>query len=284
MERSDSKRSILPFYITDNLLLVASLLAVLTVHTTQDPPHRQLLERFNFDFRQQSIIKYVSGYEIFPQSSPKDSSLPDVLGAERDDMLSQGWPVPLQDHTTEHLKTMENDGERYKFLVKRAARFVRKVTRPTLEETKGYLEEKVDSLVIATRDKPLVVLRTLLPYLAPSCPFVIFSEHIQPLAVCFDELKTNRTAIKLQLSETWKREFQMLVGRTHPEMNMDATGGYILTGCKVSKKEIKVEKKGKLVGLGAAAARHSGRGAVQKKLKERRDEGEEKVNKKPRSS
>ena len=114
------------------------------------------------------------------------------------------------------------------FLFKRASRFIRKVrliekiekrhiphsnrslcssqlTRPNLEETKSYLETKVDSLVIATRHNPLLVLRTLLPYLAPSCPFVIFAEHIQPLAECFDVLKTERLAIKLQLSETWKR-------------------------------------------------------------------------------
>lgn len=217
---------------------------ILCVHATQDPPHRQILERFNFDFKQQSVLKYVSAHELFPSSSDSPSeSLPDLLGQERDSMIAQGWPVPLQPHTQEHLLQMKTDKEREEFLFKRASRFIRKLTRPNLEETKSYLETKVDSLVIATRHNPLLVLRTLLPYLAPSCPFVIFAEHIQSLAECFDVLKTERLAIKLQLSETWKREFQMLTGRTHPEMTMDATGGYILTGCKISDKEITVEKK-----------------------------------------
>ena len=115
---------------------------VLAVHTTQDPPHKQMFERFNFDFKQRSVLKFVSGYELFPKSAsvgsndPPDASLSDVLGAERDSMIAQGWPVPLQEHTREHLAKMESDKKREDFLFKRASRFIRKVTRPTLEEVR----------------------------------------------------------------------------------------------------------------------------------------------------
>lgn len=249
---------------------------ILAVHTSQDPPHKQMFERFNFDFRHQAVLKFVSGYELFQgaasESAGQGEKLEDVLGIERDSMVAQGWPVPLQDHTRSHLAEMESDKKREDFLFKRASRFIRKVTRPSLPETMDYLSSQVDSLVICSRHDPLLVLSTLFPYLAPSCPFVIFSEHIQPLASCFDHLKTAQSAIKLQLTETWKRDFQMLEGRTHPEMTMDATGGYILTGVKVSGKVLEVEKRGKLVGMGAAAARNSGRGAVRKKLKDKEEE------------
>ncbi|GMI48758.1 hypothetical protein TrCOL_g11156 [Triparma columacea] len=249
---------------------------ILAVHTSQDPPHKQMFERFNFDFRHQAVLKFVSGYELFQgaasESAGQGEKLEDVLGIERDSMVAQGWPVPLQDHTRSHLAEMESDKKREDFLFKRASRFIRKVTRPSLPETMDYLSSQVDSLVICSRHDPLLVLSTLFPYLAPSCPFVIFSEHIQPLASCFDHLKTAQSAIKLQLTETWKRDFQMLEGRTHPEMTMDATGGYILTGVKVSGKVLEVEKRGKLVGMGAAAARNSGRGAVRKKLKDMEEE------------
>lgn len=39
--------------------------------------------------------------------------------------------------------------------------------------------------------------------------------------------------IDLQLNETWTRENQVLPGRTHPEMNMSACSGYLLSGIKI---------------------------------------------------
>ncbi|KAJ0402965.1 hypothetical protein P43SY_009222 [Pythium insidiosum] len=41
------------------------------------------------------------------------------------------------------------------------------------------------------------------------------------------------SVIDVQLSETWTREHQILPGRTHPEMKMNAFSGYLLTGTKV---------------------------------------------------
>jgi tRNA (adenine-N(1)-)-methyltransferase non-catalytic subunit len=44
--------------------------------------------------------------------------------------------------------------------------------------------------------------------------------------------------INLQLSDTWTREYQVLPGRTHPEMSMSAGSGYLLTGIKVEASRI----------------------------------------------
>lgn len=41
------------------------------------------------------------------------------------------------------------------------------------------------------------------------------------------------SVIDLQLNETWTREHQVLPGRTHPEMNMSACSGYLLSGIKI---------------------------------------------------
>jgi tRNA (adenine-N(1)-)-methyltransferase non-catalytic subunit len=41
------------------------------------------------------------------------------------------------------------------------------------------------------------------------------------------------TILDLQLNETWTREYQVLPGRTHPEMKMNACSGYLLSGIKV---------------------------------------------------
>lgn len=56
----------------------------------------------------------------------------------------------------------------------------------------GHLRSLCDSLVISTKFEPLPILKGLLPFLAYSCPFVIFSEHIEPLAECFDYLKMEK--------------------------------------------------------------------------------------------
>lgn len=129
---------------------------------------------------------------------------------------------------------------------------------------------QVDSLIIATKYDPTATLLRLLPYLAPSCPFVVYHEFLEPLLETFNTLQNyyaahdndascdksvegdgssngdgteekkaqpmmqrRNIAINLRLSDTWFREYQVLEGRTHPNMNMSQNGGYILMGTKL---------------------------------------------------
>ncbi|BDA40995.1 tRNA (adenine(58)-N(1))-methyltransferase non-catalytic subunit [Coccomyxa sp. Obi] len=82
--------------------------------------------------------------------------------------------------------------------------------------------------------QPLALLRKVLPLLAPSAAFAVFSNYLQPLAECMLALQVSKEALAVQLQEAWWREHQVLPGRTHPEMVISATGGYILTGYKVA--------------------------------------------------
>ena len=127
-----------------------------------------------------------------------------------------------------------------------------------------------DSLIIATRYDPTAMLLRLLPYLAPSCPFVVYHEFLEPLLETFRTLQSYRVsndvdekddddaaatdkqqqqrtqtttkqpmmlrrnvAVNLRLTDAWFREYQVLEGRTHPVMSMSQNGGYILTGTKL---------------------------------------------------
>jgi hypothetical protein len=144
------------------------------------------------------------------------------------------WPCPLQDHTRAYLENMGTVRERKEFLAKRCARFARKLTRHTAVEAKEWLLSRpCDSVIIVARYDPTTTLLELLPYLAPSCPFVVYFEFIEPLSECFRELQRLGVAINLRLSDTWMREYQVLPGRTHPSMNMSQSGGFILTGIKL---------------------------------------------------
>eukprot|EP00980_Cylindrotheca_fusiformis_P002802 scaffold672_cov126-Cylindrotheca_fusiformis.AAC.3 len=206
---------------------------VISVYSGQQPAYLDMITRFNLTFAENHSIKWVHSGDIFiaNAASAEDTTEEDTEKLEREALV---WPCPLQDHTRAYLETMENPREKKNFLAKRCARFARKLTRHSPIEAKEWLNErKCDSVVIATRYDPTASLLELLPYLAPSSPFVVFCEFIEPLAECFRTLQEQGLAINIRLSDTWMREYQVLPGRTHPNMNMSQSGGFLLTGIKL---------------------------------------------------
>eukprot|EP01118_Nematostelium_gracile_P016837 TRINITY_DN7061_c0_g1_i1.p1 TRINITY_DN7061_c0_g1~~TRINITY_DN7061_c0_g1_i1.p1 ORF type:complete len:349 (+),score=106.51 TRINITY_DN7061_c0_g1_i1:338-1384(+) len=96
------------------------------------------------------------------------------------------------------------------------------------------IAKQCDSLVICSRYDLGSVFDELYPYLALSRPFAVFSTFAQPLGEIFDVYRRSRNALNMQLNETWTRTYQVLPDRTHPNMNMDAASGYVLSGTKVA--------------------------------------------------
>ena len=47
------------------------------------------------------------------------------------------------------------------------------------------------------------------------------------------DLRHRNAALHMQITENWVREFQVLKGRTRPNMNMDDSGGFVLSGIKL---------------------------------------------------
>lgn len=170
----------------------------------------------------------------------------------------------LQDHTRQYLVTQTSQPSNVRnFLIKRASRFARKLCRTTNIEAKQSLmlpppasstaslpndnttnsttatttmtHRLCDSLVLVTKYDPTTTLLQLFPHLAPSSPYVIYCEYIEPLTECFKQIQTNPAllSINLRLSDTWMREYQILPNRTHPAMSMSQSGGFILTGIKL---------------------------------------------------
>jgi tRNA (adenine-N(1)-)-methyltransferase non-catalytic subunit len=77
---------------------------------------------------------------------------------------------------------------------------------------------------------PTTVLKALFPLLAPSASFAVWSQHLQPLAEAMNDLRHSGSAVGLLVQETWYRKQQVLPKRTHPTMNMNHGGGYLLSG------------------------------------------------------
>jgi len=102
-----------------------------------------------------------------------------------------------------------------------------------LSRTRSYLRQGVDRLILATRYRPLPILKQLLYVLLPSSSFVIYHEFMEPLVDCYLYLQETGLGIRLQLFDSWLREFQTLPGRMRPDMFMTTHGGFILTGIYV---------------------------------------------------
>lgn len=206
---------------------------ILSIYTGQQPSFVELIQRYNLTFAESHSIKWVHSGDVFGEDDVTSTSS-DAQDPEKEERESLVWPCVLQDHTRKYLETMGTDREKKIFLAKRCARFARKLTRHTAMESKEWLQtRKCDSIVLAVRYDPTATLLSLLQYLAPSSPFVVYCEFIEPLTECFLQLQKQQLAINLRLSDTWMREYQVLPGRTHPSMNMTQSGGFILTGIKL---------------------------------------------------
>ncbi|XP_069788524.1 tRNA (adenine(58)-N(1))-methyltransferase non-catalytic subunit TRM6 [Narcine bancroftii] len=104
-----------------------------------------------------------------------------------------------------------------------------------LQAAVAVLEKKnADGLIIASRLYPSPLLLSLLEFVAPSRPFVVYSQYKEPLLTCYAELRERGGVVNLRLSETWLRGYQVLPNRTHPKLTMSGGGGYILTGITVA--------------------------------------------------
>ncbi|XP_048440263.1 tRNA (adenine(58)-N(1))-methyltransferase non-catalytic subunit trm6-like [Pyrus x bretschneideri] len=99
----------------------------------------------------------------------------------------------------------------------------------------SWKENGFSSLIIAAPELDAWgLVKEILPLMSNSAPFAIFQQYLQPLATCMHNLQQGKMAIGMQISEPWLREYQVLPSRTHPCMQMNGFGGYILSGTKIS--------------------------------------------------
>jgi len=104
---------------------------------------------------------------------------------------------------------------------------------PRLDGDDAKLElGTLDGLIIAYR-RPNAIAKELLKLLAPSQNFAIFCPYIEPLSETYMQLRESNSAVGLKLVELWHRNYQVLPLRSHPEVMMNGSGGFLLSGIKV---------------------------------------------------
>lgn len=104
-----------------------------------------------------------------------------------------------------------------------------------IENERGceLLREKVDALIIVAKEHPVAILNTLLPFVKPSRPIVVFQLSRDILMETYIDLKSGGKMIGLKLTSNWLRMYQVLPNRTHPDVNMSGNSGFILHGYTV---------------------------------------------------
>ncbi|KAM5163379.1 tRNA (adenine(58)-N(1))-methyltransferase non-catalytic subunit TRM6 [Mantella aurantiaca] len=111
----------------------------------------------------------------------------------------------------------------------------RQERRKRESEAAVLLQNKnADGLIIASRFHPAPLLLTLLGFVSPSRPFVVYCQYKEPLLECYTKVRERGGVINLKLSETWLRNYQVLPDRSHPKLVMRGGGGYILYGTTVA--------------------------------------------------
>jgi len=93
---------------------------------------------------------------------------------------------------------------------------------------------RFDGLIVVCREEPTEFVKTLLPYLSLSRPFVIYSAYREVLVTIYAEFKMRRDVVFLRLTDNFMRYHQVLPNRTHPDVTMDDGGGFLFSGLFVA--------------------------------------------------
>ncbi|NXG51202.1 TRM6 methyltransferase, partial [Psilopogon haemacephalus] len=147
--------------------------------------------------------------------------------------VSQTEEQETMDINTEDVEFKENKEKDIKENVREKQR-KQWERRKKLIETAALLRERnSDGLIVASKFHPTPLLLSLLEFVAPSRPFVVYCQYKEPLLECYTRLRERGGVVNLKLSETWLRNYQVLPDRSHPKLTMSGGGGYLLSGITV---------------------------------------------------
>ena len=99
---------------------------------------------------------------------------------------------------------------------------------------KAYEKTFNSCIIVHDQFLPLDIFKVVSFMIQPSAPIVVFCVSLEPLVELQEYLLSERQATNVRIEELWTREQQVLPMRTHPNMNMHAASGYILSGIKIS--------------------------------------------------
>ncbi|GER26603.1 tRNA (Adenine-N(1)-)-methyltransferasenon-catalytic subunit trm6 [Striga asiatica] len=188
-----------------------------------------IVRMFNFSDETCKRIVHASLAEL--KSAQRDSSAPiHQLEGANNIGKQENKEVPMEEDSNVNIDTTNDVTASPK-----PTKNIKAGEKATVDAINSWKENGFSSLIIAAPDLDAWdIVKELVPLLAYSAPFVIYHQYLQPLVSCMHNLQTEKMAIGLQISEPWLREYQVLPSRTHPHMQMSSSGGYILSGTRIT--------------------------------------------------
>lgn len=166
-----------------------------------------------------------------------DGKQPSIQEVDREVAMEINQP---EEQEMAEITDIPPEGEDHKTKGRTHDRQKKEEKRKKLMEAAALLKAKdADGLIVASRFHPSPLLLSLLEFVAPSRPFVVYCQYKEPLLECYTKLREKGGVINLNLSETWLRNYQVLPDRSHPKLVMSGGGGYLLTGITVTNESIK---------------------------------------------
>lgn len=173
------------------------------VHDTDSPPPFELMPQYNLTQTHTAVLRSIHW-----------------AATER------RWKLPA--HMAEELaKEYPNDRDRRRASKKRHA------IEEYIRSRNEFFSGKFDAVLVACPYEPYSIIHRLTPLLAGSANVVVHSPYLQPLVETQARLRARHSYVNVSVSEPWLRRYQVLPGRTHPEMTTSASGGYILNAVRI---------------------------------------------------
>lgn len=88
-------------------------------------------------------------------------------------------------------------------------------------------------MVISSNCTPESIIKELMKYVSGSRPIVVYSFSKELLLQAAYWMRRCPEFINADITESFLRQYQVLPGRMHPNMNTSAGGGYLLSAIRV---------------------------------------------------
>ncbi|KAI8637393.1 Gcd10p family-domain-containing protein [Parasitella parasitica] len=98
---------------------------------------------------------------------------------------------------------------------------------------KALHDGNFDGLIVSSSFQPETVIKELMQYVNGSRPVVVYSFNKEALLQTAYWMRRSRDFLNAELTESSMRQYQVLPGRMHPNMNMSCGGGYLLSALRV---------------------------------------------------
>ncbi|GAA6028044.1 hypothetical protein JCM8097_001845 [Rhodosporidiobolus ruineniae] len=179
---------------------------IMVINDADSPPDLHLLDSFNF-----------SPSDVEPVASIN-------WAATEEDWTPADLPLEVAAEAEGGKRNSREAGK----LKKRKAAFDK-----AKEAREDFFKGDFDGVILATEYEPYSIIERLLPRIAGSAPIVVYSPHIQILFGALLPLRNHPSILVPTIHEPFLRQYQVLPGRAHPEMQGMAAGGFILSAIRV---------------------------------------------------